>query len=98
MAVEVRRGGRRRDGGTVGVFGAGDEDPLHRAIARIADVDRPPAGGVETLDAVAVGETDDALSGTQPVQGVDLQQETDQLGHVRGRARRLGDGTTPGCA
>jgi len=49
------------------MLGAGEEDPFHRAIARIADLDRTPAGGVETVDAVTVGEPDDALRGTEPV-------------------------------
>jgi hypothetical protein len=53
-------------------FGAGGQDAFDGAIPRIADLQGAGAGGIQSLVAVAVPEPDDALDGTESVDGVDL--------------------------
>src|SRR5579863_6371018 len=81
-AVQVGgdRDGCVRSAVVVVVFGAGDEDPFDGPIGGVADVERASACGVETFGTVTFGKTEDALGGTQAVEGVDRQQFGDEFG------------------
>ena len=89
---EVRRGVRRRGCCRAGgCFGAGGEDALDGAVGRVADGQGPVAGRFQPggPDPGPSGETDDALRGPEPVQGVDLHQIVDHRGGRRADFLRL---------
>ena len=60
-------------GWIVAVFGAGDQDALDGAVARIPDGQGAGAGRIEAGIAVGVAQPDDPLDGAQPVDGVDRE-------------------------
>ena len=90
-AVQVRRSRPRTRCGGVGrgrrwgLVGADGQDALHRAVGRIAHLQRAAAGGVEAVGSVAFGEAEDPLRGAQVVQRV-IGQQPDRP--ARRRARR----------
>ncbi len=72
----------------------GREDPFHRLVGRVADLEGPGARGIEALGVVFVGETDDALGLAEPIEGVDFHEPGDHLGDVR--PEFIGSAATPG--
>ncbi len=55
------------------VLGAGIQDPLHRAVLGIADLDGPATGRVEAPGPVLLGQAHHPLGLAQAVEGVHLE-------------------------
>ena len=79
-------------------FGAGGEDALDGAVARVADRDGPRAGRLQAGIADGLAQREDALSAAQPVDGVDCHELGDHLATGRSDLGGHAGDTRSGCA
>lgn len=68
------------DSATTGLGNSGYQTRRASAVAGVADLDRPGAGGVQSRERVALGQPEHPLGGAQPVQHRLSEQHLDQLG------------------